>query len=72
MLGFQKHMAFVYILRQNEAIRFLKPKMKNKQNYKTYLNWSYEYLPRTPVGNTAMYVNVCGKEYLALFQGYLS
>ena len=31
--------------------------MKNKKNYKTNMNWSYKYLPQTPVGNTAMNVN---------------
>ena len=32
--------------------------MKNKKNYKTNLNLSYEYLPRTPVGSIAMNVNI--------------
>ena len=46
------------VLRQIEAIRFWKPKLKNKKNSKTNLNWSYEYWPRTPVGNTAMNINI--------------
>ena len=37
---------------------FLKAFNENKKNYKTNLNGSYKYLPRTPVGSTAMNVNL--------------
>ena len=34
-------------------------KWKTKKNYKTNLNWSTKYLAQTPVGSTAIHVNIC-------------
>ena len=68
-----KDTALVYFLRQIEAICFWKPQMKKK---KTNLNWSYKYLHWTPVGNTAMNVNIkypgrvkIGMQYLERYHG---
>ena len=45
-------------------MRFGKPKMKNKKNYKTNLNWTIKYLPWTLVGNTAINVNISREDMM--------
>ena len=37
---------------------FLKAYIEKQKNDNTNLNWSYKYLPQTPVGSTAMNVNL--------------
>ena len=41
----------------------------NQKNDKTNLNWSYKYLPPTPVGSTAMNVNILIREPYQSNQG---
>ena len=48
----------MFFLRQIEALRFKKPKIKNTKNYKTNQNSSSKYLPRTQGGSTAINVNI--------------
>ena len=40
--GFQKSVASIRLKKYTRAIRFWKLKMKNKENYKTNLNWNFK------------------------------